>query len=236
MAKNIHASKLCRFNNKLVESKMDMHSAEELKIFSIVVSQVEMEDEDFKSYKVPLEKIEEISGKKKNESQIKRIAERMLKKTVFINEPTGWTGYSIFSKIRYIRGERCLEVSFHPDLKPYLLNLKDNFTKAKLHHIVHLSSGYAIRLFLLFKQYEVIGKREMELLFLHELLQTPLSYRRNFADFQKRVIAKSLDEINDKTDLFVTFEVSKKNAKKVESVLFTIVGAENVANEQAAAR
>lgn len=220
MCNTMVKNKICRFNNKLVEAKMDLQTAEELKLFSVVVSQINMEDEDFVSYEVYVEQIEKLSGKKKNEKQIRLLAERMLKKTIFINEATGWVGYAIFNKIRYVRGQRKLEVSFHPDLKPYLLNIKNNFTKAKLQHIVHLSSGYAIRLFLLVKQYQQIGKREIQLAHLHELLQTPSSYRRNFADFYKRVIMPSVEEINGKTDMHIQEVSTKKTGKKIDTLVF----------------
>ena len=57
--------KVIKMDNKLVEAKLDLKIAEEMKIFGIVVAQIDAEDEDFKAYEIKIKDLETLTGKKK---------------------------------------------------------------------------------------------------------------------------------------------------------------------------
>jgi len=61
-------------------------------------------------------------------------------------------------------------IRFDPSLKPYLIQLKREFTQASLSTVLPLKSVYAIRLYLLLKQYRGIGKRALSLEEMREML------------------------------------------------------------------
>ena len=213
--------KVLKLDNKFIEAKLDLKTAEELKIFGIVVAQIDTEDEDFKAYEIKIKELEALTGKKKNEKQLKQLADKMLRKTFYIYDEYGWTGWTLFNKIRYIRNEAKIIISFHPDLKPYLLKLKNNFTKINLLNYINLQSGYAMKLYLLLKQYQTIGKRKFDIDKLKEILQTPKSYK-DFRSFKIKVLNIAKKEINTKTDLEIEWEITKKARKKVTEIEFTI--------------
>jgi len=222
--------KVMKMDNKLIEAKLDLKSSEEMKIFGIVIAQIDKDDEDFKSYEVKIKDLEKLTGKKKNERQLKALANKMLKKTFYIIDEKGWTGYTLFNKIRYIRDEAKLEINFHPDLKPYLLDLKTNFTKINLLNYIHLDSGYAMKIYLLLKQYQTIGKRKFNVDELREILQTPKSYS-NFQLFTQKVLNIAQKEINKKTDISISWEVTKRIRRKIVEIEFTITGEINTNEE-----
>ena len=215
---------IIKIDNKLVKSKFDLKTPEELKIFLIVLAQINADDDEFKAHKIHIKELENLTGKKKNERQLKAIADKMLKKTIFVEDLNGWTGYSLFSKIRYIRKEAVLVISFHDELKPFLLNLKENFTKAKLENVLGLKSNYSIRMYLLLKQFLKIGKREFEIEKLKEILQVhKIKSYSDFFNIRNKILDKARDEINQKTDLIVDYKTeARAHTKKITHIIFTI--------------
>lgn len=112
----------------------------------------------------------------------------------------------------YSDGLGYLAFSFAPEVLPYLSNLKGSFTKYDLEAIAHLSSGYAVRLYELFKQYQVIGSREILLSDLRQILQIDDRYPL-FSDLKKRVLDPAVKQINASTDLSVSFSTSRRDRK-----------------------
>ena len=64
-----------------------------------------------------------------------------------------------------------MDLSFHPDLKPYLLMIKEGYTKHYLAAVLNLNSSYAVRIYVLIKQYEKIGSRTVTVDEFREMLQ-----------------------------------------------------------------
>lgn len=67
-------------------------------------------------------------------------------------------------------------MKFSPVLEPYLLGLKETYTKYRLGYVIHFKSEYSFRMYELMKQYEPIGERtitieEMKELFMIETRQ-----------------------------------------------------------------
>ena len=121
-----------------------------------------------------------------------------------------------FSTLSYKEG--VIEYAFDERLKPYLLNLKNNFTSYQLKNILSLKSVYAIRMYELLKQYEVAKARTIEIKELRSLLNIPRGYRNNNIT---KLLENVKEELTLKTDLTFNFEVFKKQ-QKLNEVKFTI--------------
>ena len=126
----------------------------------------------------------------------------------------GYTNW--FTYLRYESG--VIEYKFESLLKPYLLNLKDNFTSYQLKNILSLKSAYSIRMYELLNQYKVIGRRTIEIEELRNLLNIPQGYLNK--DIVK-LIKNTLKELTIKTDLTFDFEIIK-DRRKFKSFEFTI--------------
>ena len=104
-------------------------------------------------------------------------------------------------------------------LKEYLIGLTKNFTQYELYNIMALKSKYAIRLFELFKSYSWQNKKEFDIEELKELLDAT-KYKK-FNDFKKRVIEPSLKEINEFTELNISYNTINPG-RKIIAVRFII--------------
>lgn len=126
----------------------------------------------------------------------------------------GWV-----QSIMYIEAEGRISLRFNKDMLPYLSVLSEQFTKYQLKSVAKMSSTYAIRLYELLAQWHDKGKREVEVEWLRDALQLGDKY---FAikDLKKRVIEPAVAQINQYSDLEVSFS-QHKTGRSVTHFRFT---------------
>ncbi len=128
-----------------------------------------------------------------------------------------------FSALAFENG--VIEYRFDPALKPFLLNLKENFTSYHLSNVMNLKSNYAILTFELLAQARNQGYRNITIKEYRELLKIPDSYRN--ADIL-RLLKKVQKEIRDRTNLQFDFAF-KKMGKAFHSINFVVKNNKKVA-------
>jgi plasmid replication initiation protein len=123
----------------------------------------------------------------------------------------------ITSEIEYEDSSVC--ITFTHDVSLYLQGFVDCFTKYDLLHIKSLTSTYSIRLYELIKQWANTSTWRIDSLDdLRYLLNTEDAYPK-WSDFNRYVIKKAVQELNDKTNLTVTYKPAKRG-RDVSAVRF----------------
>ncbi len=112
-----------------------------------------------------------------------------------------------------------IKIKLDNRIKPYLLQLQDNFTVYNLCYVVAMKSKYSLRLYEHFKSYENSGKWEVEIEELKRILCAK-NYSR-FPDFKRNVIDVAVLETNKFGDICVTYKITKKG-KKYSTIIFSI--------------
>ncbi|MDQ7055261.1 MAG: replication initiation protein [Persephonella sp.] len=215
--------------NTLIEARYNLTVEEQRLVLSTIamLDNVETAQSGFPMLKIPKKLIIETTGiHEKNYHQIKTALRRLMQRIIEIEtiEEDGkrrFKLYQWFSKAEYKEGDSFIEVQFHPDLKPYLLELKQRFTKIPLKQVLQLRSKYAIRLYELLKRYEDTGFRTDYIPELREKLGVKEGEYERFFDFERRVLKPAIKEINEKTDLEVSYE-KKKTGRKITHIEFEI--------------
>ena len=219
--------------NQLINARYKLTPVE-LKIVLYAVAHIDKDDMDFWKYTLKLSELD-IEHK-----ELKRAARSLVGKVFEIKEPDGWLMISWFSSIRYNGKNGTIELQFDPNLKPYLLQLKANFTAYNLRSVLPMRSSYSIRLYELLKQYEKIGHRTFNVDDLRDTLQVPASY--TWKDLKRRIIEKAVEDINAYADIIieyepiktgraytaVSFRIAPKNAKESFRQYVARVRAQNV--------
>ncbi|MDH5327626.1 MAG: replication initiation protein [Gammaproteobacteria bacterium] len=113
------------------------------------------------------------------------------------------------SRVKYMKGEGTVSVSFTEWVAPYLTKLNSRFTSYKLKNIGSLRSVYAIRLYEMVMQYKdehgfTIGVNE-----LRERFEIQKKYER-FSNLRARVINPALKELKDNSGLVINFKPFKE--------------------------
>ena len=153
--------------------------------------------------------------------EIKEVALHLQEKTIFIPDEDGFITTNWVASQRYKEGEGVLKLSFSPYLKPYLLQLKTQFTSYKLSNILSLGSGYSIRLYELMKKWQHLGQWEYPVEELKLKFGIEEGMYSRYTHFKNRVLKKAVEEVNEKTDLHIRFNEIKQG-RKVEKISFTI--------------
>ncbi|WP_349626283.1 RepB family plasmid replication initiator protein [Leuconostoc citreum] len=232
-------------HNSLITSIAKMDKTP-LKMFELAVSLIDT-DNPPKDQTVYLSKRELFAFFKVTDhdkhSRFKEAIEKMQKQAFFQIKKEQDKGFKFVSivPIPYVEWTDYHDevlIRFSPEIMPYLINLKTNFTQHALSDISELNSKYAIILYrwlsMNYNQYEHYsvkgGRREeqvesyrnptMSMRDLREMTDTVKDYQR-IDNFEKRVLKAGLDEINAHTSFSVTYEKIKKG-RSIDSIVFHV--------------
>ncbi len=113
-----------------------------------------------------------------------------------------------------------VDIYIHPELASDLL-AKKQYAEYVLKNCMNFSSKYTLRFFELFRSWSYLGRKQVEITNLREMIGIDEGEYIRYTDFKKRVIGKSLSEINEKTELNIEIHEFRKN-RKVSIVEFVI--------------
>src|SRR3954466_8049740 len=175
-------------SNKLIEANYKLGVVEQ-KIILCLASNIQPNDSDFKTYTLPIKEFSNLLGLKGTPkyTELRQTTKELMQKVfeVRINKKViqvAWLSY-----VAYNESEGTIDIRFDPFLRPYLMELKKEFTSYKLENVVKLKSSYAIRIYELLKQYEKIQERTFLLDQLRKLLGAEDIYPA-YGNFKQRVL------------------------------------------------
>jgi len=221
-------SLIIKKSNRFVEGIYNVNLWE-MRVILIMLSLIKREDKDFQEYTLDLKRIKKEFGLDNDGSAYQRIKEAcddLLGKQMIIRTKLE-DGTMEESKINLITDytrnldkKTYIKISFHPKMKPYLLQLKTEFLKYDLKDIIKLPTPYAIRIYELTKQYQTIGKRIISLAEIKKMLMIADKYKQ-YSHLRTRILEPAVKQINKHTDIQLSFKEIKEG-RKVAKVEFTI--------------
>jgi hypothetical protein len=211
-------------HNRLIEARYET-TLQQQRIMLWLISEIRPEDRDFQTYRVSIKELAKfvgIEGNKNIYQELTRATGGMVGRLIEIGslEKDTYLQVGLVSSAEYKVGEGYIDLAIDPKLRPYLIDLKANFTKAYLSDLMAMKSVYSIRLYDLLNQYRRIGKRKITISELKRMLGLTKKYKL-YGDFNRRVIAPSIEEINARSDLIVSVSELKKG-RKIDSLEFSI--------------
>ena len=115
------------------------------------------------------------------------------------------------SRVFYVDTLAILEITFAPDVVPLITRLEEHFTSYQLKQVSQLSSKYAIRLYELLIAWREVGKTpQIELSEFRNRVGVEDNEYQRMELFKRRVLEPSIKQINEHTDITVTYEQHKK--------------------------
>lgn len=210
-------------SNQLINARYSLTVAE-IRLFLMMVAQVEKDDHDFKPYRIRIQDYAKAVGtqSKSHYKEIKEAAQNLISRIADIpRDDGGWLKVAFLSSAEYFKGEGMLELCFDPKLKPYLLELKSRFTAYDIRNVLTLQSSYSIRIYELLKQFERIGERTFRVDDLREVLGiSPKQYKR-YNDFKRFVIQQAYQDLKRHTDINFEYEEIKEG-RRIALIRFII--------------
>ena len=215
-------------SNNLVEAHYSTElTAHAHKIARLILSLIKPDDADVRTYTVSITALKQYLGIspdarwKSFYDRLKDTSKKLNKQPIEIRQKNGDTVVASFLsayKISPKEGQVTFEISSL--LKPFLLDLRNNYTSYLLANIPKLKSGYSIRVYELLYQYKRIGKRTFKL---DDLQKKVGSDYTLYGDFKRKVLNQAQKDLKLHTDLNFIFD-EIKTGRKVTSIEFIIFG------------
>jgi len=214
--------------NILNELRAKNLSLMELRFFTIYLSKINPRDIDTRLVRFSLSDYQKIMNfGRLNINQLKASTDSLLCKVVSIPKPSGgYDSFQLFKKCTVDKdenGEWFVEINAHDEALPLMFDFKNQYFKYELWNTLQLKSAIQIRMYEILKQYENIGKREIDILELRELLGIdPKKYSR-LERFKSQVLDYCQQAMKENTDICYTYERGKTGKSgKWLSIIFYI--------------
>lgn len=227
-----------RKHNNLIEAKYQINDLGEQRVIFMLLAQIQPKDEGFKVYRLSVTDFAKMLGLTGNSTYetLDKITSSLVSRKISIREGKNFLHMNWLSSARYIHGSGYVELSFDPNLKPYLLQLKSHFTQYKLETALHFKSIYSIRLYELLKK-EAFKERNgyFDVLFEYSELRENFGIGKKeylmFNNFKQKAIEPATREISDKTDLYINDVRYGKTGRKITNITFCVkIRTENETN------
>ncbi|OIN84948.1 replication initiation protein [Francisella sp. TX07-6608] len=124
---------------------------EEQNLIYLMISQINKNDKEFTEYQIHISDLENAELTQKQYGRYREFAKTLLSKVITIENDKEILSAHWFSNLRYIKGTGIIKAKISDDMRPYLLELKDQFVKAKLPVLLSFNSKYSSRLYMYLK-------------------------------------------------------------------------------------
>lgn len=222
---------MVRQSNELIQASYKIASVGEGRLIRMLIAQIKPTDEDFKTYQISVADFAKFFGLSSGGSAydlVKKAADELAGRRIMLEKDGNWLRLNWLAHAKYKAGDGFIEVSFHKELKPYLLQLQTYYTQYELEKIVNFKSVYAMRLFELLKQEQFKGKGNesgyFKKSFEYEELRGLLGIEKKeysfFKDFRVIVLQTAIKEINANPDIHIIQVDYPKTGRKISHIVF----------------
>jgi len=206
-------------SNDIIQKARFQLSTQEQKIILYLISKIKPTDKEFEGYSFSIVEFCNICGiyldSGANYSNLKSTIKSLADKSLWVKlENNKQTLVRWINKASILENTGIVEIKLDDDMKPYLLELKNNFTQYELLYTLAMKSQYSIRLYEILKSYEFKKTIIYEIENLKEILLAE-NYKL-FGDFKRRVIDIAITEINNLSDISIRYELIKEGRKYVK--------------------
>jgi plasmid replication initiation protein len=210
-----HKTLVC--HNALITARYEMTLAEK-DIVYMLMAQLREDDPVDKVYTIYVQEIEKLTGKEVNYRNFERNTMKLVTRGYRIKEGDNILQVCLVSSVRHIKGQGKIEVRIDPGMRPYLFNLKKEFTKHGLFMAISLQSIYSRRLYEMLCQFKHTGLMRISLDELKDRLCiiNPVTKRdkyANWSDFTRKVVEVAKRELEEHTDINFTYAGEKRGRK-----------------------
>jgi plasmid replication initiation protein len=222
--------KLIRKANELVEARYRF-DIWETRVFAKMLTLIKPDDNILQLYDIhvgDLLKDFNLQDAGDNYQAVKQAAKKLISRVIEIEKdtPEGVKWYAVpllagAQGFKEAKRGNYISVQFHPELKPYLLELKERYLQYDIRNLWGLSSVYSVRIYELLKQYERIGKRNFSLDDLRLRLAIQPNEYKLYGHFKNKIILKAQADLEEFTDIAFSFD-QHKEGRRVAALTFYI--------------
>ena len=233
MKPKIKGTELVEKRNILNEIRQNNMTLQQLRFFSIYLSKINARDVSTRVVRFPLSEFQKIMGiGRMNIQSFKNTVDSLLRNIIHIpNSSGGLDAFTLFKKCSLFKDDYdnwYVEINASDDALPLMFDFKSRYFTYELWNALQLKSVNQIRMYELLKQYEHLGKREIEVSELRELLGISKNEYQRLERFRTKVLDSCQKALSENTDICFTYERGKVGERgKWLTIVFHIRKNEN---------
>lgn len=213
-----------RHHNAITTARYE-YTEMQLDIFFYLLSLLKKDKGDG-MYSIVIKDLSTLTGKEYRYGYLKKATEEMGSRMFEVETSKSYKQLWMFQRVEYVTGEGRIEIEFSNAIKPYLFELKDNFTSFELYAALRLGSKYAKRIYTICARWK---DKDATPVFKIDELKKMLGLidergneqYKQIGQFKQFVLNESVKQINKHTDLEISYILHKKG-RSFESVAFQI--------------
>ena len=198
-------------DNQLISASYEL-SISEQRVILLCIAKIDSRKPVPNNYEVTIS-VDDMAGemgvaKENAYRDLKKAFNMLYGRTIYIdpNDPDSQMRW-IYKKV-YFKATGVAVISFSPDILKFLFELKERFTTYKLKNVSKFKCSYSIRFYELLIQFKGNNKLKVDVAWLRTALQLGDKYPRT-SDIKKYIVIPSINDINEFSNLKVTFEQVK---------------------------
>lgn len=208
--------------NRLINARYDL-TLQEQRLVLWLISEIKPTDKGFSTFRMNIKEIAAfigLEGSKNIYERMYSVTRRLLTRVIEIEKENGYLFQSNWiSSADYGPGH--VDISLDPRLLDFLIAVSKNFTKYELKNAITMRSTHAIRMYELLKQYEKIGSRVLTVEQIRAACHIKDTQYAFVKDLRLYVVDIAVREINERSDIFVSWE-PVKSGRKITGFSFSI--------------
>lgn len=213
-----------RHHNAITTARYE-YSELQMDLFFYLLSKLRKDDTSG-AYEIVVKDLSEITGKKYAYNYLRKATEAMGSRMFEVMTEKTYEQIWMFQGVKYMIGEGRIEVRLSELIRPYLFDLKNNFTSFELLSALRLTSKHAKRIYTICSQWKDVGEtKKFDLLDFKKMLGLVDSKgKEEYAEismFKKKVLDVAVKQINEHTDLSIGYTLEKKG-RAFKNVVFTV--------------
>jgi plasmid replication initiation protein len=215
--------------NPIITSKLNF-SPLQVQLMLEMVAKIHPADENFNEVRINVKELAEKLNM--DNGQIYENIEKATKGMntwirIKENDGSDYTDLVLLTKVKYWKKKGYVEMKFHEDLKPYLLQIKESsFFSYHIEATRHLKSYSFIKLYWLLVAWKSVKTKIFMLDSLKETLELTGQYPQYF-DFKKRVLQPARAAFIKYGEIYFDYEEIRENPKSqrsaIEKIKFSIL-------------
>jgi len=213
-----------RQHNALTNARYDYTELQQDILF-FIISKLRKGDKDT-IYQLDIMELSGLTGKRYNGAYLQKATADMGSRMLEVEDASEYQQLWMFQRIRYLKGQGIIEFDLTRHVLPYLFDLKNNFTSYELAAALRLTSKYAKRIYPLCSQWKDLGEtKKYDILDFKRMLglldDKGNEKMKQIKDFRESVLDIAVKQINEHTELHVSYKLEKKG-KAFKNIVFTI--------------
>ena len=177
-------------------------------------------------YQLDIKDLSVLTGNRYNLPNLVEATEGMISRVFSAKTEKGPGQFAMLQSAVYLTGTRVIEIELTRLVLPHLFDLKDNFTSYALAAALRLTSKFAKRIYQICSQWKDLGEtKKYDIQDLKAMLGLIDDHGNEklkvFADFRRTVLDVAVKQINEHTELHISYKLEKsgRSFKKISFIV-----------------